>query len=188
MALRKHPIIDDPSAQSEGDVLVYDASEDAYDPVAQSTLVGAYPTAIEASVRRATVQAISTSTGTPVSFSTELSDTDSIWAIGDPTKFVAPRAGLYHFTASAGQWEGHATGWRETYFYLNGTTIVGNDILMVPSDSAQMHLPPHSVDVRLAATDVIEFYVWQNSGGDLDIGDASALYEQPHMSCFFVGA
>lgn len=68
-------------------------------------------------VRRTTGQAIPTGgSGTAISWTTEEYDTDSMWAIGDPTKLFATRAGVYVFGGNF-QWDG-ASGGTYRYEYI----------------------------------------------------------------------
>lgn len=135
-------------------------------------------TALGCRVYRNSAQTISTATVTALSFSHEINDTDTCWAVGDPTKLYARTAGYYSFGASVA-WTGNATGSRIVYVRKDGTTI-----LCAERDAGlgvEQSMSVSGGQLYFAADEYIEVMVYQNSGGDLDVVAASTTDQ--HKCC-----
>lgn len=127
-------------------------------------------------VRRTTNQSILNTTSTQVIFGVEDYDYaagnvggiagGTGWVIGNPTRLVAPIGGTYQ-AAGGMQFAINATGARLWWLMLNGTTTlclghsVGNGTWYTGNSI--------STDVKMAASDYIELWCYQSSGGALNV-------------------
>lgn len=115
-------------------------------------------------IRRTTAQSIPNNTNTLISFSDEVFDNNSYWAVGSPTIINLPAAGFYRLTGSV-SWKSDSSGDRAVYVgptailvaYQNpvgsiATTMSFNYVLETESDNVDTYV-----------------WVWQNSGSSLDI-------------------
>lgn len=123
-------------------------------------------------VRRAAAQAISSATDTAVSWDTEDRDDAAFYNGGSPTRLTVPYTGWYTISAST-RWSTSAAGdtrflWfrKNGSFYpaapagAGGTTIEGDASLNA------------TLVTHLTATDYIEIYIWQATGGPLNLNNA----------------
>jgi hypothetical protein len=77
-------------------------------------------------------------------------------------------AGIYSICANI-EWLSSATGIRQLYLRLNGTTIIAQVYASSPGFSSQVV----STHYSLAVNDYVEAYVVQTSGGALSVGSAA---------------
>lgn len=84
----------DTTAPTGDQVLAYDSGNTRYEPK------NLYDLTNGARVYRSTTQNLTAGAFTPLSFDTEVIDNESIWAIGNPTRFTAPTDGWYVMEAS----------------------------------------------------------------------------------------
>lgn len=116
---------------------------------------------------RNAVQAINDITWTPVDFNTESLDIGAMHSTTvNPSRFTAPVNGIYVVKARTTFAVG--TGVREGRLYRNGTFLEDYVEAEVHSNTYQYSLFC-SADIVLNATDYVEFQVYQNSGGALNI-------------------
>ena len=119
--------------------------------------------------------AASTGTWTKVTYGTERFDTNSNFA---SSRFTATIAGYYQVNASAYFYPA-VVGQCQISLYKNGSSyLVGN---VVPN-SNQGPACGLAAIVPLSATDYIEIYVYQNSGGNLNFGSSD------FSGCFLRGS
>lgn len=117
----------------------------------------------------------STATWTKVSYPNEKFDTNSNFA---SSRFTATVAGYYQINASA-YFYPSPVGQCQIAIYKNGTSyLVGTVIPNVNEGPACVV----SAIISLAATNYIEVYVYQNSGGNLNFGSSD------FSGCFLRGA
>lgn len=118
-------------------------------------------------VQRNTTQSISTGSATAISFNTELHDLGGgMWVIGSPTRLTAPIAGLY-LCGAAAEFAANATGNRQVQIMVNGSE---NHRITIPSVGSGLATRVMAASlVSLAASDFIEFNVFQDSGGSLNL-------------------
>lgn len=122
-----------------------------------------------ARVYRTTNQSINTATLT--AFSPDTVDYDAgsptaFWAGGNPTRLTAPQAGKYTVGATV-VWDTSAVGTRAIYVVKNGVTgtrLAGEDMNALSGAAVNV-----STTLNLAAGDYVEFYVKQDSGGNLNV-------------------
>lgn len=117
----------------------------------------------------------STATWTKVSYPNEKFDTNSNFA---SSRFTTTIAGYYQVNASA-YFYPSITGQCQIAIYKNGTSyLVGS----ISPNSNQGPACVVSAVISLAATDYLEIYVYQNSGGNLNFGSSD------FSGCFLRGA
>jgi len=131
------------------------------------------PRLLATRVTKATTQSISNSSATAVTFGA--SDTEDFDAEGwhDPStnnsRITPDEAGLYLITASF-RFDNSGTGYRRAQIFKNGSAIgshwVNQDADGISGSNFGAYL---TVPEILAASDYIELYVTQNSGGALNI-------------------
>jgi hypothetical protein len=129
-------------------------------------------TARAARSSRTTNQAISTATWTGVQMNvTDDYDSNSIHdTTTNNTRFVLNATGIWSVTLRA-QFAGNGTGDRYLAVYLNGAQY--GHPYRVPGNATQNTLE-HADDVKATATtDYVELFVYQDSGGNLNISTAS---------------
>jgi hypothetical protein len=137
-------------------------------------------------VNRSTAQTISNATQTAISFDTVDFDTTSFVNIGaNPTRVTVPsgQGGKYICMANL-RWDSNATGSRQIRINKNGSTRVAWSIVPAISGSICI-MSVSSVIMTLIATDYLEMFVYQDSGGNL-IADIDAEYS-PVFSLMKVG-
>lgn len=124
-------------------------------------------------VYNSTDQSIANSTNTILTWNTESFDVDGYHSTSSNTsRFTVPtgKTGYFLFTANIG-WGSSASGIRQVFFLKNGTAIA--TIESTTSSSGFVEQSP-SITVSLSAADYLEIRVWQNSGGNLDVRNASS--------------
>ena len=128
---------------------------------------------------------IATSTTTPLTFDTDIFDTDGIHDTGSNTdRLTCQTAGLYLFTASV-WFDSNATGYREIQISIDGVGIIVRERKVPISGVAT----PVSVTGGPYPMEVGEYAIlsaWQNSGGSLNILNVS-IYS-PVFSMVRVGS
>lgn len=111
---------------------------------------------------------IVTATGdyaTYISFTTEVRDDDTMWAVGDPTKIYATRAGWYYCYLQL-LWAANATGVRQAVI----STSTSNHAIQENNIVANVTLRQNvSLLVYLAAGASVRFRGYQTSGGNLNL-------------------
>lgn len=107
----------------------------------------------------------STATWTKVSYPNEKFDTNSNFA---SSTFTATVAGYYQINASA-YFYPSVVGQCQIAIYKNGTSYTVGSVI---PNSNQGPACVVSAVISLAATDYLEIYVYQNSGGNLDFGSS----------------
>lgn len=124
-------------------------------------------------MRRTTNLSVANATPTAVPLDTADVDTDSIWVSGTPSRLIAPVDGLY-LAGGGGQFAVNATGARMVYLQKSGGTIlamfhgIGNGTWYV---GGAVNTP-----VVMSAGDYIEMYVYQTSGGALNLDTTVSGY------------
>lgn len=116
-------------------------------------------------VYRANNQTLTTAVDTPISWDTELYDTNAMFALSAPTRITCRVDGLYIISAGM-SYAANATGYRVTRIRLNGSTVVAADESASAGAVASTSLTL-SLQRRLVAGDYLELYALQGSGGNL---------------------
>lgn len=123
-------------------------------------------------VTLAATQIIANNTGVAISFTAEAKDDGDFWAVGQPTRLLAPVTGWYQVGGSA-EFAANATGKRvidvrrtlvgggtEFYGTQDRSNLSGSDIVTFST----------TVTIWMEAGDHAEIVVFQNSGGNLNAG------------------
>lgn len=134
-------------------------------------------------VNRTAVQAINNNSSTAVIWANEEYDYaagnfggiagGAMWAVGQPTRLVAPVAGTYDVKAGA-QFAINATGVRLLYIGLNGVTIVG--IWHGLGNSGWFTGATLAGDIKMAAGDYLELIAYHTAGAALNIDVSYAVF------------
>lgn len=112
------------------------------------------------------LQAIANNAWTAVSWDVEDFDVGGLFDVATaPTKFTAPSNGYYLVTSTIRFDNTTTTGYRAARILVNGT----GDIALVKHPGGAGDGIPISQVVYLTAGDYVEIYVWQDSGGSVDI-------------------
>lgn len=130
-----------------------------------------------ARVRRTSDQAIANNTATVISWQAEDRDTDGLWSVGVPTKFVIPAGVTKIELAGNGIFASNATGQRQAYFTKNGATVSGSPNFSGPGlsgASIRFNLTSDVIDV--VEGDEFEFVAFQTSGGSLNMTAGTSLW------------
>ena len=129
-------------------------------------------------------QTIANNTETAITFDTELFDTDAFHSTVTNTSRItipAGKGGKYLFN-SVFYFPANATGYRYSIFKKNGTRVSG--YAQVPGASASIEIAlSNSIVLDLVATDYVEMFLRQNSGGNLD-----NLTQYSYFSAIYLGA
>lgn len=131
-------------------------------------------------------QTITTATRTAVTFDTEVVDTSAFHAGGSPSRITVGTTGYYRFAAFV-YFANNATGQRFIELRKNGTTLIQSARYNPGGNLTVAASVPFDV-ISLTATDYCEITVYQDSGGNLDIGHASANEVQHRFSVQFLGS
>ena len=118
-------------------------------------------------------QSISNATFTAVTFDSELKDTDNFHSTSSNTSRItipAGKGGLYLITGQA-SFASNATGLRNAEIRKNGSSYF--IFWVAPATNGDWSVGSVSNIIELAATDYIEMFVYQTSGGSLNINGGS---------------
>lgn len=119
-------------------------------------------------------QSVPNNTDTALTLDSEDFDTDGFHSTGSNTSRMTIPAGLggkYLLTGRT-RFAANATGFRQLYFYKNGATTLADTL--APITTGTNHDAEVTFIVSLAAGDYVELYAVQNSGGSLNVGNASS--------------
>jgi hypothetical protein len=152
------------------------------DSGATTGLKWGYTNSISAFLYKAAAQSIPNATWTAVTFSDEAWDTNSFHDTSTNTSRITIPAGLagkYAFNLR-GFFAANATGVRYIAVYLNGVSVRIN---YFPANAADFEIALNT-KINLVATDYVEMYVFQNSGGSLNF---TASATEGEFSTNFIG-
>lgn len=126
-------------------------------------------------VRRTSALSINNNSDTAVTFTaTDIYDPLALHDTStNPSRITVARAGIYRIT-SALRWADSATGDRLMSIRVNNSTITPNSIGPLQSNRASHSLVVHQ---SLAASDYVEIFAFQNSGGSLNVDAADFSVE-----------
>lgn len=142
---------------------------------------GKVGTGVGAKAYNSTLQSIPNTTYTALTLDSERWDTDGFHSTSSNTSRMTIPVGLsgkYLVTASS-QSASNGTGDRYITFFVNGVNV-GPQTWSVGSTSTTE--PQTTGILDLVAGDYVEAYIWQNSGGALNYGDATNAYVQTTFS------
>lgn len=137
-----------------------------------------------ASIANNTATILGTTGATTAFFNSERWDTDSMHStVTNPGRITINTAGLYLVAAHMG-FVPNASGYRQAYLRLNGSTIICVETIAASSSGAGTDLNPATI-YKFAVNDYIEVVVHQTSGGALNLG-SSANYT-PEFGATWIG-
>lgn len=153
------------AAGADGQIPVYDSTATA--GITPKDLVFSVAPASGCRAYRTTNQSITTATLTAVSCDSEDYDTDNYHeSATHPSRLTVPKTGLYQVGCSI-VWDSSTTGSRAVYVVKNGTTstrLAGSDRNATASGAQSL-----SCTLSLTVSDYVEFYVYQDSGGSVNL-------------------
>jgi len=126
-------------------------------------------------VTHSTTQSIPNATFTAHLFDTETFDTDTTGdhSVSSATsKFTVLTPGTY-LLSGAVAFAGNATGRRGGAFYKNGSILTGSEWLVPAGVASSLIIPSMAFMVQVVASDQLEMYVFQDSGGALNANPGS---------------
>ena len=118
---------------------------------------------------RNTGQNISSGVATPIQFTTEDFDSHAMWAVGSPSVFTIPIAGLYLFGINVG-WQASASAVREVFFRQNGSIELQRYSNLKSDVAVAFHGYDMTYQWYFSAGDTLEAVAFQTSGGVLTVG------------------
>jgi hypothetical protein len=133
-------------------------------------------------------QTISNNTFAAISWNAEYYDTDNFHSLSTNTsRLTVPsgKGGKYLITGSI-SWAANATETRTVTIYKNGSIVNYLDQMMAVTTSQRRTVQAYNIVIDLVATDYIEIFVWQTSGGNLDVTSDFDLITSVQMS--YLGA
>ena len=119
-------------------------------------------------------QTIATATNTALTWDTEDFDTDGFHSTSSNTSRItipSGKGGYYLFTGTVA-WDDNATGFREVTLFKNGTKV--RRFTSKPNDQYPSQIV--TAILSLVATDYVEMYVYQDSGGNRTAYKGTAKY------------
>lgn len=127
-----------------------------------------------ASVYDASTQTISTATWTAINFDSEDYDSDSYHDTStNNTRFTIPETGYYSLTGRA-TFASHATGWRGAAFDVDASGNYSGRVKVETNTTGSTTDIIANETLYLTAGSYVEFLVYQDSGGNLSVGNATA--------------
>jgi hypothetical protein len=126
-----------------------------------------------ARARKTVSQSISNATYTAVTYAeSEDYDTDGIHDLStNPSRFTAKTPGIYSVIGNV-SWASNSTGRRQLVIYKNGSGVGISEQRSATNGAWDGQFI--TGEVQLAAGDYVEIWAWQDSGGALNITDATA--------------
>jgi hypothetical protein len=137
------------------------------------TPTGGFP-AIGARIQRLVTDTIANNTLTPIDFSsidTVTQFNTGVWSSSvNPTRFTAPFQGLYLVGCTL-RWFPETLGSRRLEVMVNGSDTGQMALTNTNNGHISQQYQAIQATVKLAATDYVEFAVFQNSGGNMFLSD-----------------
>jgi hypothetical protein len=130
-------------------------------------------------------QTIGNNSFTKLTWDVENYDVGGYATAGDTITIPAGKSG-YYLVIARGYWDTNTAGTRQIAIYLNGTRIYMNN--MTPAGTNNYPTSMVQAVFYAAATDTIEAYVKQTSGGSLAIFKSQTNDEGGCLSAAFLGA
>lgn len=141
------------------------------------------PGSILLKARQTTLQSLATS-GTAAAVTFQTVDYDRLSNFASST-YTVTIPGWYELTGGCA-FANNATGYRGVFWFVNGASVSAGGATMAPNASVASALSARPLSVLLAATDTVQLYAVQTSGGALDTFVSSAQY-QASMQVKYLG-
>lgn len=169
-----------PGLQPVGTSLILDGAVTNAKLAAGAIVLSTLPILPYSRITRSTNQSIGTSTsGTKITFTTMVLDTNSMWSGGTPTKLTCQTAGMYSLTAQStfaypGIFE---VGGRMVSIQVNGVDMAKETVNAAQTTNTSI-IPALScgVQLRLNSTDIIEVRVWSDNSTNLSSAALDVAY------------
>lgn len=120
-------------------------------------------------ITRAAAQSINNTAFTQITFDTELSDNDGMFAASSTT--VTIQHDGYYLVVYGVDWGNSATGTRVANVLQNGTAVPAGG-LELPTPATGNCVFTGSTVITAVTSDTVKLEVWQNSGGALNVDKA----------------
>ena len=125
-----------------------------------------------AELRQTTVQTLTTSVITSITFTTEDLDDDPNGASNHSTssntsRYVAPYSGWYLISGVVA-FAANATGLRSTRWAVNGSVVLNSGVDVTSVTASTQEVAANTQKVFLTAGDYVELQAFQSSGGNLN--------------------
>ncbi|MEK8108646.1 hypothetical protein NKG94_34420 [Micromonospora sp. M12] len=142
-----------------------------------------------AKLRQTSVQTLTTGVAAALLFQAETVDTDVDGIGGHSTssntsRYTARYPGWYQVSGGC-SFATNVTGLRLLRWAVNGATITGNDVSLVPVTGSSTRMPARTELVLLDIGDYVELLAQQTSGGNLNT--AVSTEEQSTMNVIWKG-
>lgn len=126
-----------------------------------------------AHLRQTSIQTLTTSTWTAITWQTE--DVDSVSGhSGSASTYTCQRAGWYRLSGGV-SFAANAVGIRDARWVKNGTVVNGSEADVTPlAGSSTTHLTARSILVLLAVGNTVELEAFQSSGGNLSTASSGS--------------
>jgi hypothetical protein len=164
---------------TDGQVLTADST--AATGLAWST-ISSTPTFVGCLITRTTAQSISNGSFTAITFDAESLDTDAFHStVTNTSRITIPsgKDGKYLIFGQA-NFNANGTGRRIVRVYKNGANQSASEAEGTASASAYPSVSPTLI-LSLVATDYIELFVYQDSGGSLDVNSAGTKFAVQYL-------
>lgn len=132
-------------------------------------------------------QSIANNTDVAVLFDNEGFDTDSFHSTSTNTSRItipSGKGGYYQFNYNV-MWAANSSGLREVMLFKNGTRVQYYTALAITSGSQSQAITMIQAG---AVGDYFELYVFQNSGGSLNLQGTATAQGSTSFSCSYLGA
>lgn len=146
------------------------------------------PVLVGCKVYNSTTQSINSGANTAVTFDSEEYDTSSFHeGVTNPSRITFASAGAGYYLVTFGAFWNSAGGTScHIVLKMNNTTLIRGS-----SDNTAVNIAGYagavSVVVAALVTDYLEVIAFQNSGGPINLGHASALDAQATLTCTLLG-
>lgn len=135
--------------------------------IASSTTDAAWTTPDGCRVYNDAAESVTSGTPLALTFDQERYDNGNLHStVTNTSRLTAAKDGVYIITGHIG-WDGNATGYRELFIKLGGATILAH--ITIPTISGTVFEMSISSVYHLSATNYVELYAGQNSGGALNV-------------------
>lgn len=134
-------------------------------------------------VLRAANQSIATASATNISWDTEINDTDSMFTLGAPTVITLTTAGIYEIKIGV-TYANNGTGERVTDVLFGGV-LLAQDVR--PASAANGPIITMSFTRKFTAGQTFVVRAFQNSGGNLNIGEGGSGHERTFCTATWIG-
>lgn len=148
----------------------------------------ASPTFVGCRLTKSAVQSLDNATSTAITWNTEDFDTDGFHStVSNTSRITIPtgKDGKYLITSLIG-FDENSTGTRQVLLYKNGANAL-HVAQFKPADNTESQLTFSTIQ-SLVATDYIELYAYQSSGGSLNYPKNNAVSTRAEFSVQYLGA